>query len=104
MPTSKPCGATNPHGFFRWFAGLSCLSGVLIVDEELTQQIEDAIAAPISATINDKSATEQSIPDKIAGVTFVQGARALSGSSGRGGRKSGWNCLRPAKAVPPGAQ
>lgn len=73
------------------------------MDEELTQRIEDAISEPASAAVDGRSASAPSISEQIKGVQFVEGRTALDGTNPAGGKKSGWNCLRQAKAVPPGA-
>lgn len=74
-----------------------------MTDAERTDRIDDAIAEPAAAAVDGMSATAPPIDQQIKGVTFVEGREALSGTNSRGGKKSGWNCLRPAKSVPPGA-
>lgn len=73
------------------------------VDETLTERIEDALAKPASATIDNQSATAHSIPDQIQGAQFIETRRAMAGTNDQGGRRSGWGGIAIARAVPPGA-
>lgn len=72
------------------------------MDETQIQQLEEAIAEPASATVDGQSATNRPIADVIAGADKVAAARAVAGTNANGGPRSGWNCLRPARIIPPG--
>lgn len=72
-----------------------------MTEAERTERIEDALSEPAAAAVDGRSATAPTIEQQIKGVTFLEGRAALAGTASRGGKKSGWNCLRPAKGVPP---
>lgn len=74
-----------------------------MTDEERTERIESALSEPAAAAVDGMSASAPTIEQQIKGVTFLEGRDALTGEHSRGGKKSGWNCLRAAKGVPPGA-
>ena len=67
------------------------------------ESIAEAATQPASASVDGQTAAAVSISDQIKALQFAKGATALEGTNENGGPKSGWNKLRTAKAVPPGA-
>ncbi len=65
--------------------------------------ISDAAQNPASASVDGQSAAIVPISDQIKALDKAAGAAAMSGTNDNGGSKSGWNRLRTARAVPPGA-
>lgn len=56
-----------------------------------------------SVTIDGQTAANRPLPDLIAADKYTSNKSALTGTNSTGGRRSGWNALRPARVVPPGA-
>jgi hypothetical protein len=65
--------------------------------------IAEAATQPASVSIDGQSAQAVPIADQIAALQFQKSQEALAGKNASGGAKSGWNKLRTAKSVPPGA-
>ncbi len=66
--------------------------------------IIDAAAKGIeSVTVDGNTTTARPLKDLIEAENHLARKAALGGTSARGGARSGWNALRPAKSVPPGA-
>jgi hypothetical protein len=61
--------------------------------------IEQAMAEPQSATADGQSATAHSLTDLVKAASFLKGTQATANPLGP---RSGWNLLRPARAIPPG--
>lgn len=64
---------------------------------DLSETIETVAAGPAEVVSDGTSVTSQSLPDLIEADRYLKQQSAL-GSAG-----SAWNCLRPARVVPPGA-
>ena len=71
---------------------------------DLTSTIETAAAEPAAASGDAGSMQAVSLPDLIAADKYLRGEDALAGTNQNGGLKSGWGCVRIARAKPPGAQ
>ena len=70
---------------------------------DLSSNIEQAAAEAKSAASDGQSAEAVPIADLIAADHYLAAKASLANPSGPGGPKSGWNALRPARVVPPGA-
>lgn len=66
------------------------------MNEELTTRIESAVTEPASVSTDAGSATSKSISEKIEGIQFAEGRRAVASKG------SGWGCLRQAKGISTG--
>jgi hypothetical protein len=73
------------------------------VAELTAESIAEAATQPVSVSIDGQSAQAVPIPDQIQALQNQKTQEALAGNNASGGPKSGWNKLRIAKAVPPGA-
>lgn len=73
-----------------------------MADPVTPESIAEAAAQPASASSDGRSAAAHPIPDQIAAADYAAAQEASEGTSAAGGPRSGWNMLRPAKAVPPG--
>lgn len=71
---------------------------------DLSDTIETVAGEPAEASGDTGSMKQQPIPDLIAADAYLSGKTALEGTGVNGGPKSGWNCLRIARAIPPGTQ
>jgi hypothetical protein len=68
-----------------------------------TTAAEALITAPASATIDGQSASAKTADDVASAIVFAEGRAELQGqTNARGGKRSGWGCLRMAKAILPG--
>lgn len=70
---------------------------------DLTDTIESVAGGPASASSDLGSAQAQDLSKLIEADKYLKGSTALTGSAANGGPKSGWGCVRMARAVPPGA-
>jgi len=70
---------------------------------DLSDTIEDAAQDPAAASEDGRSATSRPLADLIAADKYLKSAGALDGTNQNGGPRSGWGCLRMARAVPPGS-
>lgn len=68
---------------------------------DLTDAIADLAANPQTVTAGDRTVTEHTLQDLIAADKYL-GEKAAGATVPVSGPRSGWNRLRPAKAVPPG--
>lgn len=70
---------------------------------DLQDEIEEVAQRAASTTTELGSSTQQPLPDLIAADRYLAGKDALEGTNSNGGKKSGWRCLRAARAKPPGS-
>ncbi len=71
--------------------------------DEILSEIEQVAQEPQQSASDGQSASSHPLPDLIETYKFAAEKSALSGTNAKGGPKSGWGCLRTAKAKPPGA-
>lgn len=69
---------------------------------DLSETIEKAAATPASAQAGGQSATARPIEELIEADRYLASKEVAAGTNGRGGKRSGWNSLRTARAIPPG--
>ena len=70
---------------------------------EISDTIETAATDGIqSTTVDGRTTVATPIPDLIAADKHIAGRTALTGTNDRGGSKSAWGGLRPARVIPPG--
>lgn len=71
---------------------------------DITEAIEQAAIDGVqSHTVDGKTTVAVPIPDQIEAAKFVESRQAVAGTNAKGGRKSGWRSLRPARAILPEA-
>ena len=64
---------------------------------DLTADILDAAANPAEVDVDGTKVVAPKLADIIAADKYLKGQAAIAAGG------SGWNCLRPARVVPPGA-
>lgn len=70
-----------------------------------TTAAEALVTAPASASVDGQSATAKTADDLSSAIVFAEGRAEIQGqTNSRGGLRSGFSCLRRAKAILPGAQ
>lgn len=70
--------------------------------EDAADELDDLATAPASSTNDSGNNTERSAEDVIRLRQLAKATRAMEGTNGNGGAKSGWRMLRPGKWIPPG--
>jgi len=70
--------------------------------EILDAAAASAAAGVLSATVDGQSATAMNPLDQLKLADAIAAREALAGANAAGGARSGWNRLRPSKAIPPG--
>jgi hypothetical protein len=68
---------------------------------DLSAQIEQVAAEPLTVVTDGQTATEHNLKDLIEADKYLKGIDAADPDVG--GTKSGWGKVRMARAVPPGA-
>lgn len=70
---------------------------------DIADNIATTAAAGIaSATVDGQSVQALDLSKQIEAQRAVATSTELAGANPQGGKRSGWNSLRPAKFVPPG--
>lgn len=70
---------------------------------DLSTRIEEVANDPAAASSDLGSATNQDLGKLIEADKYLAAKTAAAGTNANGGPKSGWGCLRQARAVPPGS-
>ena len=66
-------------------------------EPDLTDTIQTSAEGPAKVVSDGLEVDSQPIPDLIEADRYLKGEAAMKGGG------SGWNCLRPARVVPPAA-
>lgn len=69
---------------------------------DISDRLEQRATEPAASAVDGRSATNDPIPDLIELSDKLKADAAAEGANANGGPKSGWNMLRPARAIPPG--
>lgn len=64
--------------------------------------VDQAVADPSTFTSDGQTVVSNPLPDVIQADRYRAGNAALGGPNLRGGSRSAWGAVRPAKVVPPG--
>jgi hypothetical protein len=70
--------------------------------DDLNDRIEDALRDPSVHTVDGQTTQDRSIEELIKGEQHLATRGALCGTNRKGGKRSPWNSLRPARVIPPG--
>jgi hypothetical protein len=70
---------------------------------DLSTTIETAAGNPSSASVDGQSVNARPLTEVIEADRYLKGNDALAGTNLNSGPRSGWGCLRTARAIPPGA-
>lgn len=70
---------------------------------DLSDTIADAAAGPQEVSVDGQTAVERPLDEIITADKYLAQKNALTGTNASGGPRSGWNSLRPARVIPPGA-
>lgn len=70
---------------------------------DLSSTIETVAGRPQRVAVDGQEVQSHGLTEIIEADRYLAGKAALTGAAAQGGARSGWNSLRPARMIPPGA-